>query len=75
MVDDHPVMESLAFPINEGSAAEDLPYDKSRGEDLGQDNQVQRSTAGQERLGRRILLREQPKGCERFAPAIDREGQ
>ncbi len=68
-------MESLAFPFDEGSAAADLPYDKSRGEDLGQDTQVQRSTAGQERLGRRILLGEQPKGCERFAQAIDREGQ
>ena len=56
-MDDHPVMESLAFPINEGSAAEDLPYDKSRGEDLGQDNQVQRSTAGQERRVGRVQLR------------------
>ena len=54
-------MESLAFPIDEGSAAADLPYDKSRGEYLGQDTEVQRSTAGREWLVGRIQLSSKPR--------------
>ena len=64
-MDDHPVMESLAFPIDEGSAAADLPYDKSRGEYLGKDTEVQRSTAGQEWRVGRVQLRSKSRSVGR----------